>query len=262
VTPVAASETVLNLRNCGLLLRRAGAGPAVLFLHGAGGFPKWLPFFDRLAKRFALMVPDHPSFGRSSTPDWLDDVADLAYFYLDLLADLKLKDVHVIGHSMGGWIALEMAIRSTERIKSLSLIAPAGIRIKGTPIANIFLMDRATLMHALYADQALAEQELAVTPTPAEIDTIVANQVAAARLGWQPRFFNPKLRKWLHRVTVPTQIVWGAEDKIIPPVYAAEFAKLIPGATVTMVPKAGHVPHAEKADEVTSAIANFITRNG
>ena len=234
----------------------------MLFLHGAGGVPKWLPFFDKLSDRFALMVPDHPSFGRSPTPDWLDDVADLAYFYLDLLAELKLTDVHVIGHSMGGWIALEMAIRSTERMKSLSLLAPAGIRIKGTPIANIFLMDRAMLMNALYHDPAIVAQELAATPTPAEIDVIVANQVAAARLAWQPRFFNPKLRKWLHRVTVPTQIVWGAKDKIIPPAYAAEFAKLIPGATVTMLPNAGHLPHVEKLDEVTSAVTNFITRNG
>jgi len=257
-----ATETVLNLRNCGLLLRRAGSGPAVLFLHGAGGVPKWLPFFERLSDRFALLVPDHPSFGRSATPDWLDDIADLAYFYLDLLAELKLNDVHVIGHSMGGWIALEMAIRSTERMKSLSLLASAGIRIKGTPIANTFLMDRGMLMRALYADQALAEQELAVAPTPSEIDVIVANQVAAARLAWQPRFFNPKLRKWLHRVTVPTQIVWGAEDKIIAPAYADALAQLIPGATVTMVPKAGHLPHVEKLDEVTSAVANFITRNG
>ena len=120
------TETTLDVRNCKLLLRRAGKGPAVLFLHGAGGL-QWVPFFDRLAERFSLMVPDHPSFGRSSTPDWLDDVADLAYFYLDLLAELELTGVHVIGHSMGGWIALEMAIRSTERIESLSLIAPAGI---------------------------------------------------------------------------------------------------------------------------------------
>jgi pimeloyl-ACP methyl ester carboxylesterase len=259
---MSATETTVTLRDCSLLLRRAGKGPAVLFLHGAGGVPKWLPFYDRLAERFALMVPDHPSFGRSSTPAWLDDIADLAYFYLDLLADLKLDGVHVIGHSMGGWIALEMAIRSSERMKSLSLIAPAGIRIKGAPIANIFLMDRAMLMHALYHDPAIVAQELAATPTPAEIDTIVANQVAAARLAWQPRFFNPRLRKWLHRVTVPTRIVWGAEDKIIAPAYAAEFAKLIPGATVTMVAGAGHIPHAEKADEVTSAIVNFITRNG
>jgi pimeloyl-ACP methyl ester carboxylesterase len=258
---VEATETVLTLRNCKLLLRRAGKGPSVLFLHGAGGV-QWVPFFDKLSERFALLVPDHPSFGRSSTPDWLDDVADLAYFYLDLLAELKLADVHVIGHSMGGWIALEMAIRSTERIKSLSLLASAGIRIKGTPTANTFLMDRATLIRTLYADQALAEQELAKTPSPAEIDVIIANQVAAARLGWAPRFFNPKLRKWLHRVTVPTQIVWGAEDRIIPPAYADALAQLIPGATVTMVPKAGHLPHVEKLDEVTTAVTNFITRNG
>jgi pimeloyl-ACP methyl ester carboxylesterase len=258
---VSPTETVLDIRNCRLLLRRAGSGPAVLYLHGAAGVLKWLPFYDKLAERFALMLPDHPSFGRSSTPDWLDDIADLAYFYLDLLAELKLRDVHVIGHSMGGWIALEMAIRSTERMKSLTLIASAGIRIKGVPVANIFMMDRGTMVRTAYADQAIAERELAVVPTPAEVDIIIGNQVGAARLAWQPRFFNPRLRKWLHRVTVPTHIVWGAEDRIVPPAYAAELARLIPGASVTMLPGAGHLPQVERLDETTAAITNFITRN-
>lgn len=255
------TESVVKLRDASLLLRRAGKGPCVLFLHGAGGVPGWLPFFDRLSDRFDLLVPDHPSFGGSPTPPWLDDIADLAYFYLDLLDEMKLKDVHVIGHSMGGWLALEMAIRSQERIKSLTLIASAGIRIKGAPIANFFFMTPDQLVNTLYHDPELIAQELARKPSPEEIDQMVINRTAAARLGWHPRFFNPKLAKWLHRVTVPAQIVWGAEDKVVPPIYAEEFKRLIPQAAVTMVPQAGHIPFAEKLDEVTSTIANFVMRN-
>jgi pimeloyl-ACP methyl ester carboxylesterase len=256
-----ATETILDFCGCRLLLRRAGAGPPVLFLHGAGGFPVWFPFFDKLAERFALVVPDHPSFGRSSTPDWLEDMGDLAYFYLSLLKQLDLKGVHVVGHSMGGWLALEMAVRSTARIASLTLIASAGIRIKGAPITNVFIMDRAQLIRALWFDQKTIAQELERTLSPQEIDQIINNTVAAARLSWQPRFFNPKLGKWLHRIDVPTHIVWGAEDRIVPAVYAAEFKRLIPQSLVTMLPEAGHIPFAEKSDETTAAVSNFIMRN-
>lgn len=220
-----------------------------------------LPFYDALAKEYDLLLPDHPSFGKSSTPEWLDDVSDLAYFYLDLLTRLDLRDVHVVGHSMGGWLALEMAIRSTERIKTLSLVAPAGIRIKGEPITNVFILSPQQLMHSLFADKATAEQALARTPSPEEIDDNVRNMVAAARMGWHPRFFNPKLERWLHRVTVPTQIVWGAQDRIVPPIYAKRFAELIPGSAVTMIDNAGHLPMVEKLDETMAAIRNFIGRN-
>ena len=154
-----------------------------MFLHGAGGVPGWLPFFDRLSDQFDLLVPDHPSFGRSPLPPWLDDISDLAYFYLDLIDELNLKDVHLVGHSMGGWLALEMAIRSQARIKSLTLMASVGIRLKGVPVTNIFFLTPDQLMNALYSDPKIIAQELARQPTPAEIDQIVINRTAAARLG-------------------------------------------------------------------------------
>lgn len=256
-----ANESVLKTRGGDLWMRRAGKGPTVLFLHGAGGVPGWLPIFDKLSDRFDLLVPDHPSFGHSPTPAWLDDIPDIAFYYLDLLDELNLKDVHVIGHSMGGWIALEMAIRSQARMKSLTLMNSVGIRLKGNPVGNVFIMTPDQLMRTLYADPKLAEQELARTPTPEEIDQIVINRTAAARLAWHPRFFNPKLAKWLHRVSVPTQILWGAEDKLVSPAYADEFKRLIAHASVTKFVGAGHIPFAEKLDDVTAAVVNFVMRN-
>ena len=107
-------------------MRRAGSGKAILFLHGAGGWPAWLPFFERLSQRFALTVPEHPGFGGSDDPQWLRDVPDLAMYYLDLLDSAFASPVHVIGHSLGGWTAAEAAVRNTRRIASLTLIAPAG----------------------------------------------------------------------------------------------------------------------------------------
>lgn len=258
---MSVKESFVEVCGCRVLLRRAGSGPPVLFLHGAGGVPQWVPFFDRLAERFELLVPDHPSYGRSETPDWLDEVGDLGFYYLDFLKALDLDGVHVIGHSLGGWVALETAVRSTERIKTLTLIASAGLRIKGVPAANLFFMDRTQLANALYADPKLAEAMLANEPTPEQIGEMVANSVATARLAWHPRLFNPALRKWLHRIDKPTHIVWGAEDKIIPADYAKELQGLIDGATLTMVPGAGHMVQVEALDAVMTALDNFIGRN-
>jgi len=254
---MSAPEEILDINGNQVLLRRTGDGEPCLFLHGAGGMPAWLPFFDQLAARFDLLVPDHPSYGRSPTPDWLDSVGDLGFFYLDFLGALDLTDVHVIGQSLGGWIALEMAVRNTSRIKSLTLMAPAGIRIKGKPAANVMIMDRTQLINALYADPKLAEQMLAMEPTADQIAEIVNNNVATARLAWQPRLFNPNLRKWLHRIDVPTHIIWGDKDQIIGPDYAAEFAGLIDGSALTMIENAGHIPQVEQLDAVMKAMDEF-----
>jgi pimeloyl-ACP methyl ester carboxylesterase len=256
-----ATESMVKTRNGDALLRRAGSGPTVLFLHGAGGVPGWLPFFDKLSDRVDLLVPDHPSYGRSPTPDWLDELGDLAYYYLDYIDDLKLKDVHIVGHSMGGWLAMEIAIRSQQHIKSLTLMSSVGVRIKGNPVANLFIMTPEQLVRSLYADPKLIEQELARTPTPEDIDRMVIARTSSARLAWSPRFFNPKLSKWLHRIKVPTQIVWGAEDKIVSAAYADELQRLIPHATKIVFPNAGHIPFAERLDDVTTAVSNFVMGN-
>jgi pimeloyl-ACP methyl ester carboxylesterase len=249
------SETMIDCRSCRVLLRRAGAGAPLLYLHGAIGFPGWLPFFDRLSQRFEVLAPDHPSFGRSTTPEWLDEVGDLAYFYLDLIDALRLDGVHLVGHSLGGWVALELAVRSTARIRTLTLLDSAGIRIKGKPMPDILVMDREETTRLAFADPRMVERILATPLTPEMQEQFARDRVAAARLAWQPRFFNPHLRKWLHRVTVPTQIVWGEHDGIIPPDYAAEFQKLIPGAKLLMVPGAAHSPHVETPEIVLDAIA-------
>jgi pimeloyl-ACP methyl ester carboxylesterase len=248
-------ETMIEHRGGRMLLRRAGRGAPVLFLHGALGFPGWLPFFDKLSDRFEVIVPDHPSFGRSATPPWLDEVGDLAYFYLDLIDALRLDGIHLVGHSLGGWIACELAVRSTARLKSLTLIDAAGIRIKGKPIVDLLVMDREELVHLAFADPKIVEAQLAMPFTPEMQEQFAANRVAAARLAWQPRFFNPHLHKWLHRITVPARIVWGDRDGIISPDYAAAFRDLIPGAQVVMVAGTAHSPHVEKPDAVIEVIA-------
>src|SRR5262249_6974703 len=178
--------------------------------------------------------------------------------YLDAIERLDLTALHVVGQSLGGWIALEMAVRSTACLRSLTLISAAGIHVKGVPKADIFMIDPEDQARLAYADVALGEAAAERAGADKYQDLAIHNRIASARFGWQPRFFNPRLERWLHRVKVPTHVIWGAADRIIPPAYAEAFHRAIPGSTLTMIPNAGHLPHVERAEAVAQAIANFL----
>lgn len=256
-----ATEQKIKIRDCEAFLRRGGSGDPVLFLHGAGGVPGWIPSFEKIADSHDLLVPDHPGFGQSDQPDWLDDMNDMALFYLDFLKEQGLENVHLAGQSLGGWIALEMAVRSTHRIRSLTLVGAAGIRIKGKPIADIFMMDPEEMTRSLFVDQSFADRILNANLTEEQQDIQIRNRVTTARLGWQPRLFNPSLRKWMHRVDVPTHIIWGDQDKIVDPAYGPEFQSLITGSELTVIKDAGHLPHIETADAFADAFTGFLAKN-
>ena len=252
------TETKIDVRGTGIHLRRGGAGEPMLFLHGASGVAGWIPTFQALSETHDLMVPDHPTYGLSDEPDWLDSMDDLAMFYLDFLDQMDLDGLHLVGNSLGGWLAMEIAVRNCTRLKSLTLVGAAGIRIAGKPIADIFMMDPDDLVREIYVDQSIADNILGMELTEEQVDIQIRNWVATARLGWQPRLFNPNLRKWLHRITVPTHVIWGDTDKIVDPAYAAEFGRIIAGSEVTMIEKAGHLPHVEKPEPFVKAVSDFI----
>ncbi len=241
-----------------LCTQSAGRGNPAIFLHGAAGAPVWLPYYDLLAGAYALTIPDHPGFGRSDNPDWIRTVDDIAMLYLDLFETLDVRGVHLIGHSLGGLIAAELAIRDRSRIASLTLIDPAGLRVKGVPIADNFIWTPEETAYALYYDRAYAERVLAAVPSDEEAHIIVANRFSAAKLAWQPRWYDPDLPKWLHRVRVPTHVIWGAHDKLFPPAYADAWCALLPDARQFLVENAGHLPHVEQCASVSAATLAFL----
>jgi pimeloyl-ACP methyl ester carboxylesterase len=254
-----AAERSLSINGCGIALQRAGNGEAMLFLHGANGASAWTSFFDILAQDFDLLVPEHPGFGKSDMPDWLDNIHDLAYFYAQFLRELDVPRVHIVGASIGGWLALEMAVRDTSRIASLSLIAPAGIHVKGVSKGDIFMWSYEEAMaHAIF-DEKLRDSVLARPRTADDMDLQLKNSYATARVGWQPRLYDPHLHKWLHLINVPTHLFWGAQDRVIPVAYADAFAALIPGAGKTVLDECGHLPQLEKPGLLAQGIKDFIS---
>lgn len=242
------SDDFIELEGCRTHLRRGGSGAPLLYLHGASGAPVIMPFMEKLAARFDVLVPEHPGFGLSDEPEWLDNIHDLAYFYLDFLRRLDLHAVTLVGSSLGGWTALEMAVRDTSRLASLVLVGPAGISAPGVQPADIFLWSNEELVRNLFYDGKLAEARLAEPVTPESIDIALKNRHTSARLAWEPRLHDPHLAKWLHRIDVPVKIIWGKEDRLLPVAFAQEFKRLIPHAALHIVEGAGHLPQAEKPD--------------
>jgi pimeloyl-ACP methyl ester carboxylesterase len=254
----SVKRTDLEVSGVRLSAQRAGSGKPVIFLHGSGGALAWQPYFDALAGAYALTLPDHPGFGHSDNPDWIRTVDDIALLYLDLLETLDLRGVHLIGHSLGGWIAAELAMRNCTRLASLTLIASAGVRVKGLPCADNFIWTPEESARLLFYDQAYAERALAWVPTDEEADIVVGNRFTAAKLGWQPRWYNPDLPKWLHRVRVPAHVIWGAHDNLFPAAYAARWCELLPDARQLIVDAAGHSPHVEQCENVAASTLAFL----
>ena len=135
------STSVIAVRGCRIRLMRAGAGDPLVYLHGASG-AAWLPVLQKLSEKYDVIAPEHPGFGESDTPDWLDTIHDLAYFYLDVFDQLKISDAHLVGNSLGGWLAAEIAVRNTSHLASLTLCDAAGIYVPGVEQSRLVHAER------------------------------------------------------------------------------------------------------------------------
>ena len=255
-----ATSTIL-LNGCNVALMRAGSGPPMLVLHGGSGASAWLPYMAKLAEMFDVIVPEHPGFGASDTPDWLDNIHDLAYFYLDFMDRLDLRQVHLVGLSLGGWIGVELAVRDTARLASLTLVGAAGIHVNGVEQIDPFLRTDEQRIRDFFHDPKLADEMVARLTRPELEDIAMKNRVTTAKLAWQPRGYDPHLRKWLHRIKVPTLLIWGANDRLFPMEYAYAYHELIPGSEAVIIPECGHVPNIEKPDAFVRELVGFIERS-
>lgn len=249
------NESMLEVRGTRIRVLRGGSGPPLIFLHGASGHVGWLPFLESLSQRFDVIAPEHPGFGASDDPAWLDRPSDLAYFYLDMLAALRLDGVHLIGTSLGGWIAAELAVRNTARLKSLTLVCAVGITADGAVMDDIFRMNAEENARRFYHDPQRVARRLENLKA-ADPRLLVRNRSTVVRLAY-PSFVNPELAKWLHRIDVPTLLIWGENDGLVPPKFGEAYRRLIPQASLTVIPRAGHAPFEEQPEAFLTAFDGF-----
>jgi pimeloyl-ACP methyl ester carboxylesterase len=256
---VVADPPMVTVSGVRLELIERGRGRPLLFLHPGIGIEHGAPVLEHLARSARVIVPSHPGFGRSDVPRWMSTVDDLAYFYLDLLEALDLKDVIVVGVSLGGWIAAAIAVKSTERLSSLVLANAIGIKPgdrETRDIVDIWALLPNEFNALAYHDPKLGERDYKTLP---EAESLVAarNREAYARLAWSPYMHNPKLKSRLHRVALPTLFLWGTADRILSESYGRGYCALIPGARFETIEQAGHFPHLEQPDEFARRVLGF-----
>jgi pimeloyl-ACP methyl ester carboxylesterase len=250
----------LSVRGTPVHLLTEGAGPALLFLHGAGGAGRWLDFQAALARRFTLHMPSHPGHGGSPAAEWIEHISDLAFHYLDLLDDLGIERVHLVGASFGGWIAAEIAVMASPRLDSLVLIDPVGIKVEGWIYPFLFGMELPELVMTVFHRP---EAALALLPPDESVDTLAElyrQNAALARVAWNPYLYNPLLRRRLSRIAAPTLLCWGEHDRVAPLDCARAWTEAIPGARLVTFAGSGHAPHLEEPDAVAAAVVAFCTR--
>ena len=253
-------------------LRRGGAGSPLVYLHSAAGEGEALSLLDNLAAGHDVIAPLFPGFGDSEGIEQIDDMEDAVFHLLDLLERLELAAPAIMGLSLGGWMAAELATRYPERVTKLILVNPAGLYIEGAEIKDIFGRTPGQMAEDLFADQShpmakmmhdmskmMAERGGTTGNIPFEaIKPQLQSMAATARIGWDPYLHNPKLRKRLHRITAPTLVVRAVEDTLIPAAHAETYAREIPGAKLVEVPNAAHLIAVERPDELAAIVRDFL----
>jgi len=252
------SEQFVTIAGARVHLQSAGHGAPLLYLHGAGSAGQWPKFLDGLTGRYQVLAPTHPGFGQSSRLEWIDSVDELVFFYLDLLDELALDEMCLIGHSLGGWIAAALATIANHRIKRLVLSDPAGINPDGIKLPDLFVMSEAELAHLTVHDEAEAERQASAEPTLEELERQLSDRAALAHLAWNPYLHDPKLPFRLHRVRMPTLLIWGRQDGLLPVELAQSWLRALPQARLEIVDGAGHSPARERPAEVIRLVLDFL----
>ncbi|HEY4279484.1 MAG TPA: alpha/beta fold hydrolase [Conexibacter sp.] len=236
-----------------VVVREHGSGAALWYFHDeASAAPG--PVAESLAKRFRVIAPIHPGFADAARPGWVERAEDVADVYLGAVDAVTCDEpIVLVGSSVGGWIATELALLLGDRVSQLVLIGPLGLRVPGASPADHWFMHDDRRDRALYADPSAKP---AIDP-----EEFIANEGMTARMGWNPRLASDRLAPRLHRLKAPTLIVWGAQDALLPPLYAERWADAMPAASVAMVEGAGHFPVHEQPEAVSREAAAFLAQH-
>ena len=252
---------IVAIQGARIDIERRGKGRPLLLIHGEDGFETGLPLIGKLAKKFSVVAPRLPGFGRSSLPDRLRSIDDTSYLWLDLLDRLDLKSVTVIGFSVGAWLALEIATKNTSRIARMALAGSVGVKFGGAydrDIEDIYFHDTNTVRAMRFHDPAKDPHRDLIGLSKREAMALAQSREAIAKICWEPYFHNPALRHRLHRANVPVQVIWGAKDRMTLPKYGRALSKALPDGRFASLAGAGHFPHIEQPERFAAALDGFL----
>ncbi len=255
-----------------LEIMRAGGDQAdtILLIHDINPVSPKAQFVADLARHRNVIAPSHPGFGASPLPPDFDTIYDLINLYRDVLDNLPDGGVAVAGFGFGGWIAAELAVAGHPRLQHLILVDAVGIRIgdrETRDIVHHFNTSPAELNRRSWHDTANRpagiyglgwQATIDDIMTDAEMITLARNWDSLCLFAWRPHMFNPQLKHWLHRISVPTLVVWGGSDGIVTPDYGRHYARLISGATFETISDAGHHPELEQPAAFIRCVENFL----
>jgi pimeloyl-ACP methyl ester carboxylesterase len=240
-----------------LYLLEGGVGPPCLVLHGLEGHEGWQDFHAGLAETMRVIAPSHPGYGHTERPDWITTVQHQAIFYHWLLQATDLSDVTLVGTNVGGWIAAYMAIMCPERLRRLVLVAPAGIKPERDETLDIFVTPWREVIQRGFANPDRFEQIYAASPLVEFGGIREHGRVMTMRMCFRPYLYDPALDGMLPKVTVPTLIVQGRNDRIMPLECAETFQRQIPRSEVRLLDQCGHFAHLDQPQVLAHIVREF-----
>jgi pimeloyl-ACP methyl ester carboxylesterase len=256
------TEDIAHVAGVDLHLVQGGRGEPLLILHDEMGYVGWQRFHEALAQQFSLSVPQHPGFGKTARLDWIMNMRDLAGWYLEALDDLGFDHINLLGYGLGGWLAAEMAVMCPPQFRKLVVVSAPGLLPPRNEIFDMFLVVARRYIEKSFYDAANTPeyQDLYGGETGGALaDTWESAREEACRLTWRPYMYYPGLAPLLHRLKrLPTLLLWGRDDAIVPLSVGEAYQAAIPGAQLVVFDRCGHHPEVEHTDAFVQHVRAFL----
>lgn len=242
-------------------LLSGGCGDPIMFLHHSWGNPGWSSIHENLAQHFRVIVPDMPGWGGSERPMWARDTRDIAILVGRVIDTLEVEGVSIVGLGYGGFVAVELASMSPGRLNKLVLIGPAGLKPKEGDLLDQMLMAHRQYITDSFRDRDSYVSHFGEEPTPEMRELWDHSREMTARVSWKPYLFNRRLEPLIEDINIPTLLIWGEQDNVVPTSVSEQFSSAMGNASAVIVPNAGHVVEIEEPETVAQLIREHIHNN-
>ena len=259
--PISSVE-IRKYQKARIEIERFGKGPPLVLLHSEDAYEINLGLIGKLSATFEVFVPRMPGFGKSTLPESIRSIDDISYIWLDLLDDFDLRDVTLVGFSVGAWLAMEIATKTSNRLKRLVLTGAVGAKFGGAydrDIEDIYFHPADRVRAMRFHDPTCDPHADLTGLSKAQALAVARQRETIALLCWDPYMHSRSLADRLHRVTPPTRVIWGAKDGVTAPKYGRKLARYLPDADFVSIPRAGHFPHVEQPGLFWQALDEFVS---